>query len=150
MKVGELRIRQGDGWNKEMLQQIFNEEERKLVESIQVSLLGVKNRLIWKDAKDGQYNVQSGYKLATQRDELKCNKAESSNKGEERRLWQMIWGLKVKKKVQQFLWRACNSLPVNTNLHKRGINNDTICTQCGMESESIEHVMFRCIKAQLA
>lgn len=56
----------------------------------------------------------------------------------------------MKKKVQHFLWRSCNnSLPVNLNMLRRGIHIDAICNQCGMEPESVEHVMFKCTKAQL-
>ncbi|WP_288831198.1 hypothetical protein, partial [uncultured Paraburkholderia sp.] len=64
MKVKKLLNPRGEGWNKELLNQLFSEEEKKAILNIPVSSLGLKDRLIWQATKDGQYTVASGYKWA--------------------------------------------------------------------------------------
>lgn len=151
LKVSDLRSHNGLGWDNELLESLFNTEEVSLIKEIPVSVVGIKDRLVWRHSKDGQYNVKSGYQLASERAAYSRNKAESTSKEQDdQKLWKRIWGLEVKKKVQHFLWRSCNdSLPVNLNMLRRGIHIDAICNQCGMEPESVEHVMFKCAKAQL-
>lgn len=61
----------------------------------------------------------------------------------EEKLWQKIWKLDVKKKIQHFIWKAChNRIPMNANLKKRGMKVDTICKQCGEAVETTEHLFF--------
>lgn len=67
MRVEDLRSMNREGWNNVLLKQLFSEEEEELVKRITVSSVGMRERLMWKHSKDGQYNVKSGYKLSTQR-----------------------------------------------------------------------------------
>lgn len=70
--------------------------------------------------KDGQYSINSGYKMAKE-----CEKRSKGNEGTsagrdkgEEELWRKIWSLNVKKiKVQHFVWKAChNKILVEVNL----------------------------------
>ncbi|GER29317.1 RNA-directed DNA polymerase (reversetranscriptase)-related family protein [Striga asiatica] len=55
--------------------------------------------------------------------------------------------LKVKGKLRHFLWKSYNGiLPVNLKLIRRGMIIDPICHGCGEEEDSIEHVMFNCVR----
>lgn len=70
---------------------------------------------------------------------------ESSSAAEEKK---QLW-LKVKKKIQHFLWRCINnSLPVLQNIQKRGVQCCLICNKCGEAIEMMEHVMFECPNAR--
>ncbi|KAK7289933.1 hypothetical protein RIF29_03979 [Crotalaria pallida] len=43
------------------------------------------------------------------------------------------------------VWRAAkNILPTNKRLYERGLTIDPICPQCGMEEETIAHVLLQC------
>ncbi|CAI9099243.1 OLC1v1036028C1 [Oldenlandia corymbosa var. corymbosa] len=60
-------------------------------------------------------------------------------------IWKGIWKLKVKGKVQHFLWSCCNNtLAVGSNLLSRGIPIDPRCKLCGEELESEEHLFLLC------
>lgn len=61
-KVNELLHPSEGGWNKELLKQLFTEEEVTNIIQIPVSSLGTKDRLIWMPSRNGQYTVTTGYK----------------------------------------------------------------------------------------
>lgn len=147
--VADLRKQEGEGWNYRLLEQCFCEEEVRLISSVHLSSLGTKDRFIWTKERTGQYNVSTGYDLAQQIKRQQLNRAESSNCAEEENvLWKRIWRLNVKRKVQHFLWRCINnSLPVLSNINKRGMKCIPICSQCGEKEETVEHIMFECSKA---
>jgi hypothetical protein len=48
-----------------------------------------------------------------------------------------------------FLWRALNNLlPTKQNLFKKGVTNDKMCPICGLEEESVSHIIWECQLAQ--
>lgn len=44
-KVTELRNLEGEKWNKRLIEQLFNEEERELIMKTSMSAMGTKDRL---------------------------------------------------------------------------------------------------------
>lgn len=57
-----------------------------------------------------------------------------------------IWS--VPPKIKSFLWKALNGVvPVVDQIASRGLKIDSRC-QCGMEGESINHVLFSCSLAR--
>jgi hypothetical protein len=51
--------------------------------------------------------------------------------------------------VKLFLWKACrNALATRGNLHRRNIISDPSCPICGLETETVEHILWRCGSAQ--
>ncbi|KAG2306601.1 hypothetical protein Bca52824_026349 [Brassica carinata] len=47
--------------------------------------------------------------------------------------------------MKHFLWQIVSGcLAVKKNLKARGIQGDTLCTRCGDQEESINHVFFEC------
>lgn len=90
--------------------------------------------------------MSSGYEVALRIRKQHRSLAESSVMADEdKKLWNRVWGLRVKKKVQHFLWRCINnSLPVLHNLKRRGIKCSGACQQCGETDETVEHLMFEC------
>lgn len=62
--VVELRNKEGEDWDRQPLNQLFNEEEVALITSIPLSALGTKDRIIWKLSANGQFSVSLGYELA--------------------------------------------------------------------------------------
>lgn len=116
-----------------------------------MSSMGASDKLQWAYSKTGQYTARSGYEVARQikrtaRREEGCS---SRQEDEERNLWNGIWGMNIKKKLQHFLWRVChNRIPVNANLKQKGLEIDDICRLCGEEKETVEHLFFHCFHAK--
>lgn len=51
--------------------------------------------------------------------------------------------------VKVFLWKACsNILSTKSNLHKKGIVEDTLCPICRREGETVEHILWTCESAK--
>lgn len=124
----------GEGWNVPLIQSMFNEFEAQTILRIPVSSMGVNDRLMSHSTTNGQYSVPSGYKLAKLRKQQAKGKAETSrsNGEEERKLWKKVWNLDIKKKIQNFIWKACHDrIPVGVNLKKRGLKIDKTCKLCG-------------------
>lgn len=64
IKVAHLRNPKGKGWNKKFLHKLFNKEEIDLISRVNLSALGAKDRLVWKQTRNGQYSASSGYEFA--------------------------------------------------------------------------------------
>lgn len=53
-------------------------------------------------------------------------------------------------KIKHFIWRAVHHLlPTNEKLIQKGLSLDPICKTCGEGTESMEHMFFKCTKAQI-
>ena len=47
--------------------------------------------------------------------------------------------------IKFFLWKACrNVLATKENLHRRNIVADPLCSICGLETENVGHILWRC------
>lgn len=58
--------------------------------------------------------------------------------------------MKIKKKVKHFIWRICHDrLPVTSILRKRGLEVDDTCKVCGEGKETVNHLFFHCLKANI-
>ncbi|KAM0043381.1 putative reverse transcriptase zinc-binding domain-containing protein [Helianthus debilis subsp. tardiflorus] len=61
-----------------------------------------------------------------------------------------FWNRWVPPKINLFVWRAIkNRIPVKVELKRRGIViDDQICSRCGKEDESAEHLLLKCVLAR--
>ncbi len=56
-----------------------------------------------------------------------------------------LWAIRAPNKVKIFLWLAArNRIPTVDLLAKRGWVGPSICCMCGRDSETLEHLLFRC------
>lgn len=99
--------------------------------------------MVWAGTKDGEFTVCSAYHMANEgsiRDEGSC-----SNTQQLRMLWKGIWSIKGARVVKTFMWQACNDiLPTKERLCKRHITPDPLCPICRLETETLEHILWRC------
>jgi hypothetical protein len=59
--------------------------------------------------------------------------------------WNQIWNLKCPRKIRQYILRFThNTLAVNRNLERRGIELDTRCIMCNRYIEDGGHLFFKC------
>ncbi|XP_057423561.1 uncharacterized protein LOC130717370 [Lotus japonicus] len=99
--------------------------------------------VIWKDNRDGQYSVKSGYKQLRCIQNIQQTTGPSHSNGS--KLWQQIWAMKSLPRCKELIWRASKEiLPVKMNMKKRGMNIDPICPCCGEEEETTIHALLTC------
>jgi hypothetical protein len=106
-----------------------------------------EDKLIWVGSKNGIFFVRSAYHLAKESDEAERGCCSFSDRT--RGLWKAVWSLKVSRVVHHFLWKAYNDiLPTKEKLHKRGITADASCPVCGLEKETVSHILWSCESAK--
>lgn len=96
--------------------------------------------------KHGVYSVKSAYRL------LDSNRfignATDLPSASENEVWKLIWKLKVPPKIRVFWWRVIHEfLPTRKILHDRHVEPIANCELCGVDEESIRHVLCQCTVA---
>ena len=106
-----------------------------------------KDHLVWAGTKHGDYTVRSAYHMVKEngiREGGSCSNAQDMAA-----LWKGIWKINCARVVKTFLWQACtNILPTKKLLFKRHIMADPLCPICGLEIESIGHILWACPSAK--
>lgn len=143
-------VQEGRRWNVELITRLFNQQDVAAILQIPLSMLGVKDKLIWMYSNNGLYSVSSAYSLlARQKSQPAIQPESSCHRAQEQQMWKRIWALPIKGKVKHFLWRACHKfLPTGSQLQQQGLDVDGLCQGCGEEPETMEHLFFHCPKVQ--
>ena len=99
--------------------------------------------MFWSHSPDGKYSVRSAYRLLME-EEL-SGAPSPFDLTPTKRIWKGIWSLCVPNRVKMLLWRAgTDSLPSKTNLLKRRVLTDDICSGCKLKSETSFHALCSC------
>jgi hypothetical protein len=139
-KVGDLIYGDPPKWNKSLIQSIFIDDEAELIYNLPLSRYHQPDRLIWQATSSDDFTVRSAYHFEMER--FDQQKGECSNSGRFLNLWRILWGLQVPNSTKVFLWRACNDiLPTKENLKKRGVVDDDLCRFCGIDWETVVHIL---------
>lgn len=136
-------------WNLELLREVFVPEDVNLIWKHQ-PVIARPDGFLWKHNRSGNFSVKSAYALAQ---ELKIRKdfpevlmQPSFNSVKEK-----VWKVSTAPKIRTFIWKALSdALPVVDLISKRGMKCDDRCQLCGLEGESIQHVLFECDPARQA
>lgn len=97
----------------------------------------------WSHTKDGIYSVKSGYWLGV----LGRLQATANDNSE---LWNLVWNMGGPPKLSHFVWQAYRGrMAVKEVLFRRHVAQDELCVCCGVEVESINHVLFECSTAEV-
>lgn len=63
--------------------------------------------------------------------------------------WKVIWKVKLPMKIITFIWKLLHeSLPVLTNLNRRGIQTSNRCLMCEEDEETMPHLFLQCLFAR--
>ena len=126
-----------------MIDECFNEEEVRAIKAIPLSCTNQEDRMIWSRTTNGLFSVRIGYHLA--KENLEHSKAGSSNGFHNSDIWKTIWKLKGPNTEKHFICRACHDiLLTRENLMWRKIVSDPFCPICGLEVESVSHILWEC------
>lgn len=146
-KVSELLDVNTNWWNTTLVQEIFNEEEAKMICSMGACPRRGTDYLAWEHTKNGIFTVTSAYHLAMEK--VEEGEASCSDNQLSRNLWKKIWDFRGSRVVKFFLWKACNDiLPTKEKLFKRKVVPDPLCPICMSAPESISHILWTCPSAQ--
>lgn len=92
---------------------------------------------IWKPV-EGPYTTATGYHYFTQRNYTVPS-------FEMKRLWQLIWSIKVPPRIATFLWKVSRKiLPTRSFLRSRIDGLDTVCPWCSAHEETLDHLFRAC------
>ena len=136
------------------MQQVFNQKDRELIASMPLSVFKRQDRFFWCFLKSGTYTVKTSYAKAIQassKDKRK-QKLEEETRWEIRKhsIWKQLWNLNLKHKLKHFIWKCLeDGIAIKEALHKRTGERDNICTICGEEEETVEHMFFKCPSVDL-
>ncbi|RVW89101.1 putative ribonuclease H protein [Vitis vinifera] len=120
----------------------FNDWEVEEVERLLLTIRGrrlnplLEDRMLWKETKDGIFSVKSLYSSLASRRDVQFP-------------YSNIWSTCVPTKVSFFAWEAYwGKVLTLDQLKKRGRSLANRCFLCGMEEESIDHILIQCSKAR--
>jgi hypothetical protein len=139
-KVSMLIDKDMGWWDQNVIDKFFNEDEVMAIKAIPLNCTNQEDRMIWSGTTNGLFAVRSGYHLA--KEKLEHMKAGSSNGSHNSDIWKVIWNLKVPNTEKHFIWRVCHDvLPTWENLMRRKIVRDPFCPICGLEVETVSHIL---------
>ncbi|CAH9072780.1 unnamed protein product [Cuscuta epithymum] len=125
-------------WDIDILHDLFNDRDSKLIQSIPVSRRMVPDRLIWRWESGGRFLVRSCYRRITG----ECQA--TGWKG-----WTGMWNWQLPPKIKSFFWQACNNfLPTTDNLSRQKVECSVKCGLCGSSEESLLHLFVQCSVAR--
>ena len=147
MKVADLIDHRTRQWNRPLLHTTFLQSTMEDIQSIKIGEEGDRDKLRWKENKNGCFSVRTAYRVALR---LKQQEdVEHSIAGEEKKFWNKMWKLPIPPKVRNFMWRACSDiLPTSANLCRRRVPVDSTCTICQQHDETVAHVQWECPSAR--
>lgn len=143
-RVSDFICQQSGMWDLEKLRSCISEEEVKAITRIPFSLCKGPDKLIWRYSSSGKYSVKSGYSQAVKASRP-THAGPSSSYAPPDAMWSRLWAIPTVPKVRMFMWKVVkNWIACKHNLFRRKCGLNPLCPICDMESESIEHTLFRC------
>ncbi|KAJ4758203.1 Ribonuclease H-like superfamily protein [Rhynchospora pubera] len=126
-------------WRIRDLQQLFHPSSVQQIQNIELTPtfdISLPDRLVWKPNKNGSFSLKLAYQILTNQ-----NRAESPQ-----HIGAEIWKLKnLQSKIRAFLWKISHhALPCMYELSRRKLKVSPMCPRCGMENETIHHLIFIC------
>ena len=147
LKVSDLIDLQTRRWDESLMREIFVPGDIDILRKNQ-PVISDKDSWIWKPTRSGVYSVKTGYDLAfslRNQELLEVQNARPSLNP----LKAQVWKVKAPSKIKVFIWKSLSgAIAVNDGLNARGLRCDNLCQICGMDGESINHVLFTCTLAR--
>ncbi|XP_019173395.1 PREDICTED: uncharacterized protein LOC109168969 [Ipomoea nil] len=121
-----------NGWNNDLLDELFAPRDVMLIKQLPVSL-DCNDDWFWERDLRGCYSVKDGYRRM------------GEVNGPCLPVWRNLWSLQVPPRWRIFMCRALSDiLPTLDNLINRRIELINVCPACGLEEENIMHALCSC------
>ncbi|XP_048591502.1 uncharacterized protein LOC125576153 [Brassica napus] len=147
LKVSDLMIPNSDLWDHQKLENLFYDQDIEIILKIKPAVSS-PDFLCWNHTRSGEYSVKSGYWFAekeAKKEAYVSSQALPSLNG----IKSHIWSLNTAPKIKVFLWKVIGgAISVADHLIERGMKVDSRCQICGLEGESMNHVLFNCTIAR--
>jgi len=130
-------------WNTNVLTNNFLNIDISAIEQIPLINTSQEDEIMWMFEPKGCYSVKSGY---TALQNWKTSST-SSPMGSTRdtKLWKKLWNVHTIPRHKTILWRILtNSLPIRSELEKRGVKCSPLCPRCNLKIETLEHAFMTC------
>ncbi|XP_027169605.1 uncharacterized protein LOC113769345 [Coffea eugenioides] len=140
-------------WNRPLIFKTFCKEDAHNILKIPISITGRYDNTFWTRNINGEYTVQCGYKMEMEKKEEVIRKegegVETSFNSVSQQVWKVLWSLNISYKVKMFIWKCLSdAVPVKELIWRRIKRGDPICSVCGEEVETLEHMLLKCSKVQ--
>lgn len=147
LMVNKLIDHVSSSWDLDTLHDLFFPADIEIICKTK-PLVSEPDYRIWLHNKNGDYTVRSGYWLAN-KDQNQAALLTADAQPSINPIKKLIWALLAPSKIKVFMWKAVSgALPVAEKLASRGISLDQRCQLCGLEGESINHLLFVCTFAR--
>jgi hypothetical protein len=129
-------------WDEELVKQTFWSMDADIILSTPIRP-DFEDYPAWFFDEKGVFSVKSAYKIYVKKHDADLDTSSGGN--DESSFWKRLWDLPCLPKVKQFIWRLThNSLPLRTNIMRRGIRCDTLCVCCKRLDEDGAHTFLKC------
>ncbi|XP_019150780.1 PREDICTED: uncharacterized protein LOC109147628 [Ipomoea nil] len=119
-------------WNIDALESLVPVNIIHQIRAIPIPVTSQIDRPFWPLSNSGIVTVSSAFSFI-------------SGTGDSSLDYEWIWRLRCKERVKFFIWKILhNGLLVNAERAKRGLTSDASCPRCGLEEESLDHLLRRC------
>ncbi|KAF4374892.1 hypothetical protein F8388_015898 [Cannabis sativa] len=146
-KVSDL-INPSNHWDTTRIRTIFPSDISQAIVSIPLLPSPYPDTYYWPYTSHGNYSVNSGYHKAHSL-LFKDDHPTPSDTMTNQTWWRKMWTQPIPPKVKHFIWRAFyDILRTSYNLHKRKTIPTPNCCCCQHQTETLEHVIFRCSTVQ--
>ncbi|KAL9690014.1 hypothetical protein QQ045_010407 [Rhodiola kirilowii] len=102
--------------------------------------------IYWSENSSSELDIRSAYSLIRHiktfniGEDIGC-----SDRSKSQKFWAEFWKLEVPRKIKIFGWRGYHgALPTGISLHKRGMDINIGCGECGYHIETYSHVFLHC------
>lgn len=134
-------------WNKRRLEELFVPSDVRILEKNQPAVTE-NDFWEWKYNRNGVYSVKTGYDLAFLESKKSLTRSQTE-KTSLNPLKAQVWDIQAPSKLKLFLWKGLSgALSVFDAIKSRGMRCESVCQTCGIDGESINHVLFSCTLAR--
>ncbi|KAA3470487.1 reverse transcriptase [Gossypium australe] len=139
-KVADLINCQTREWNREVVEYTFGADEADKILRIPLAKYPHDDLLAWRGEPTGVFSVKSSYKLLQSFDPntyaIQLSYID---------FYKKMWCIDLPTKLKINMWKASwNYLPTRVNLLHKKLTTDASCPRCGLETETLNHLLREC------
>nr|CCA66020.1 hypothetical protein [Beta vulgaris subsp. vulgaris] len=138
-QVKDLMNTQQKTWNSSLIWKCFHPDTAMKVLATHIPVEDLSDIFVWSESKSGVPRVKDIYAFYL------LDKGELNTTKENRQFWNKFWASDLLPKWKFFTWRLLNkALATSSNLRKRNILIQEMCSLCKQDKENESHLFRDC------